>query len=66
MKSYRIKPTLTAVAALSLAINLSAQRHGPAAAAEQANLLQPHPELWPRGLRMEIHQQMWKRWQQSQ
>ena len=45
MKSYRIKPTLTALAALSLAINLSAQRHGPAAAAEQANLLQPHPEL---------------------
>ena len=33
---------------------------------DHGTLLQPHPELWPRGLRMEIHQQMWKRWQQSQ
>ena len=33
---------------------------------DHGTLLQPHPELWPRGLRTEIHQQMWKRWQQSQ
>ena len=45
MKLHRIKPALTAIAALSLIMNLSAQRHGPAAAAEQAKLLIPHPEL---------------------
>ena len=45
MKLHRIKPALTAIAALSLTMNLSAQRHGPAAAAEQAKLLIPHPEL---------------------
>ena len=45
MKSYWIKSTLTVAAALSLAANLSAQRHGPAAAAEQAKQLIPHPEL---------------------
>ena len=39
MKLHRIKPALTAIAALSLTMNLSAQRHGPAAAAEQAKLL---------------------------
>ena len=42
MKSYWIKPTLTALAALSLTTNLSAQRHGPVAAAEQAKMLIPH------------------------
>ncbi len=45
MKSYWIKPTLTALAALSLTTNLSAQRHGPAAAAEQAKMLIPHSGL---------------------
>ena len=45
MKLHRIKPALTAIAALSLTMNLSAQRHGPAAAAEQAKMLIPHPEL---------------------
>ena len=45
MKLHRIKPALTTIAALSLTMNLSAQRHGPAAAAEQAKLLIPHPEL---------------------
>ena len=45
MKLHWIKPPLTAIAALSLTMNLSAQRHGPAAAAEQAKLLIPHPEL---------------------
>ena len=45
MKSNWIKPTLTVAAALSLVTNLSAQRHGPAAAAEQAKQLISHPEL---------------------
>ena len=45
MKSYWIKSTLTVAAALLLAANLTAQRHGPAAAAEQAKQLIPHPEL---------------------
>ena len=45
MKSNWIKPTLTVAAALSLVTNLSAQRHGPAAATEQAKQLIPHPEL---------------------
>ena len=45
MKSYRIKPTLTAIATVLMATTLSAQRHGPAAAAEQAKQLIPHPEL---------------------
>jgi len=36
MKLNWIKSTLTVAAALALATNLSAQRHGPAAAAEQA------------------------------
>ena len=45
MKLNWIKSTLTVAAALALATNLSAQRHGPAAAAEQAKQLIPHPEL---------------------
>ena len=45
MKLNWIKSTLTVAAALALATNLSAQRHGPAAAAEQAKQLIPHPVL---------------------
>ena len=32
---------------------------------DHGTLLQPHPELWPQGLRNKIHQLMWKSWKQS-
>ena len=52
MKSYWIKTTLTVAAALLLAANLTAQRHGPAAAAEPATLLLAQPGSEPLTVRI--------------
>ena len=62
MKLHRIKPALTAIAALSLTMNLSAQRHGPAASRQRhvhehvdTVLAIMSPKLQHKGIRMMHH-----------